>query len=338
MAFVALGLWFYTKASAYHVAELHAELKIALPSGPLAVRTADVLVWLAAAYAIILVPYYALFSSSASSGRIAARWLVGQFFFDERPAWRREEQQAALALALKLFFVPLMVNALIANTSDVLVHAKGFASWGDMRPMALFDAHLYPLLFSALLLVDVTVFAIGYVVELPALRNEIQSVDPTAAGWIVCLACYPPFNQAFSAFFPSRAVDFPRFNDAALHVSANCAGLVAMAVYAWASLALGARASNLTNRGIVASGPYAWVRHPAYTAKNLAWWIGAMPAVAAAFNQSWSAGLWSLACVAAWTAIYIARALTEERHLLMLPNGYAEYQRTVPFRFLPKIC
>ena len=40
--------------------------------------------------------------------------------------------------------------------------------------------------------------------------------------------------------------------------------------YALASIALNFKSSNLTNRGIVARGPYAIVRHPAYITKNLA--------------------------------------------------------------------
>ena len=55
--------------------------------------------------------------------------------------------------------------------------------------------------------------------------------------------------------------------------------LLGVGVYAWATLALGLRASNLTNRGIVTTGPYRWLRHPAYVAKNLSWWIGATPLV-----------------------------------------------------------
>jgi protein-S-isoprenylcysteine O-methyltransferase Ste14 len=154
----------------------------------------------------------------------------------------------------------------------------------------------------------------------------------------VCLACYPPFNQAFGAFFPWQASDFPKFADAPVHVVLNCAILASMAIYASASVALGLRASNLTNRGIVRNGPYAWVRHPAYAAKNLAWWIGALPAVWGAFTQSIGSGVWALASVAAWTLIYVLRALTEERHLLMLNNGYSEYMKDVCWRFVPKIC
>ena len=38
-----------------------------------------------------------------------------------------------------------------------------------------------------------------------------------------------------------------------------------------------------------------------------------------------------------WTAIYALRALTEERHLLLRDNGYAQYATAVRWRFVPGI-
>ena len=84
-------------------------------------------------------------------------------------------------------------------------------------------------------------------------------------------------------------------------------------------MALGFKASNLTNRGIVSHGPYACVRHPAYIAKNLAWWIGALPTLYCAFSSGdVRAAGYSLLALCGWTTIYALRAITEERHLLLL--------------------
>lgn len=338
VAVIAAGVWFYTRDGGYHRNDLVSQL--ALPWSPTsAVRTSDLLGWLGWIYVIVLLPYYALLPGTVSKARSALAWVLGQFFATERPRFGRAEQQAFLALALKLFFVPLMLNWLLGLTSDVLGHWNGLASSAPGNSfLASFNTHLYLLVFKALLMVDVLVFTVGYVIEIPALRNEIRTVDPTLSGWVVCLACYPPFNQALGAFFPWQSSDFPKFDGPVVHVALNCAILAAMAVYASASVALGLRGSNLTNRGIVRSGAYAWVRHPAYASKNLAWWIGALPAVWAAFHQSIGHGIWALASVAAWTAIYVLRAHTEERHLLMLNNGYADYMEKVRWRFFPKVC
>ncbi len=317
--------------------EFNSQLTVATGAGTAVLRTPEVLVWLAIGYAAILVPYYALLPGAVSKARIACAYLLGQLFGSTRPAFGPEQHQALLALLLKFFFVPLMVNWLLGNTSDVVAHWQALAA--PAAPFLLwFNAHLYLLVFKIFLMVDVFFFTVGYVIELPAIGNEIRSVDPTATGWLVCLACYPPFNQALSAFFPWQSADFPKFGSEFLHVALNCLILVAMGIYAWASVALGLRASNLTNRGIVSRGPYAWIRHPAYAVKNIAWWIGALPAVGAAFAQSFAAGLWALVCVAAWTLTYVLRALTEERHLLMLENGYAQYIQRVRYRFVPRLC
>jgi protein-S-isoprenylcysteine O-methyltransferase Ste14 len=339
MAVIALGVWFYTRAAGYHRTELGSQLVVPFGGTIKFVHTPELLVWLAWTYAVILIPYYAMLPGVASKARIAAAYLLGQFFAAERPRFAREEQQAFLALALKLFFVPLMLNWLLGLSSDVVGHWRGLAASAPGNSfLTAFNTHLYLLVFKALLMVDVALFTVGYVIEIPALGNEIRTVDPTVSGWVVCLACYPPFNQAMFAFFPWQATDFPSFPNAAAHVALNVAILASMAIYAWASVALGWRASNLTNRGIVRAGPYAWVRHPAYAAKNLAWWLGALPAVWVAFMQSVGSGLWALASVATWTTIYLLRALTEERHLLMFDNGYSHYMKNVPYRFIPKLC
>ena len=45
-------------------------------------------------------------------------------------------------------------------------------------------------------------------------------------------------------------------------------------------MAFGFRFSNLTHRGILTHGPYAWTKHPAYLSKNLFWWFAVLPFLA----------------------------------------------------------
>jgi protein-S-isoprenylcysteine O-methyltransferase Ste14 len=337
MAVVAFGVWFYTQGSRYHLNELGANLPVGA-WGISAIGTRQLLVWLGWAYAVILLPYYLLQPDLTAKARVIAAWLAGQFLAPVRPSWGRPEQQAALAVALKFFFVPLMLNWLLGNTAEVLVHWRALVQQGagaSLYPM--FTPIFYPLAFKILLMADVFLFTVGYIVEIPMLNNCIESVDPTASGWLVCLLCYPPFNQALNAFIPWQSSDAPGFAHPAMQVAFGCLMLALMGIYAWASVALGLRASNLTNRGIVSRFPYSQVRHPAYAAKNLAWWIGALPTLGIAFSGSVAAGLWATACMAAWTLIYVARALTEERHLLMLDNGYSSYAERVRYRFIPGV-
>ena len=164
-------------------------------------------------------------------------------------------------------------------------------------------------------------------------------MDPTFFGWFICLACYPPFNDFTGRFLEWQSSDFPHFENTAMHFVANITLLIALAIYSWASVALGFKASNLTNRGIVSHGPYAFVRHPAYAAKNLAWWIGALPDSLSSCSPAATRAspAYSLLALCGWTTIYALRAITEERHLLLLDNGYAQYMERVKWRFIPGV-
>jgi protein-S-isoprenylcysteine O-methyltransferase Ste14 len=88
---------------------------------------------------------------------------------------------------------------------------------------------------------------------------------------------------------------------------------------------LGFRASNLTNRGIVKTGPYRFVRHPAYAVKVLIW-----------FTQGIFFGQFGVFIMAGFAIIYFLRAWTEERHLSMDPD-YVEYMKLVRWRFIPGV-
>jgi ATP-binding cassette subfamily B protein len=61
--------------------------------------------------------------------------------------------------------------------------------------------------------------------------------------------------------------------------------MIGWGIFAWASVAIGFKASNLTNRGIVQAGPYRFCRHPAYTVKLFIWVIEAV------FRGSWTIGM-----------------------------------------------
>jgi protein-S-isoprenylcysteine O-methyltransferase Ste14 len=202
----------------------------------------------------------------------------------------------------------------------------------------LFDTWIFWAAFQAILFVDTFLFTIGYIIELPALKNRIKSVDPTFFGWAICLACYPPFNDLTGRFLQWQSSDFPQYHNDWAHFFANITLLVSLAVYSWASIALGFKASNLTNRGIVSRGPYLYVRHPAYAAKNFAWWIGAMPNLYLLFaSGNLRQAAYAMFSLVAWTTIYALRAITEERHLLLANNGYAEYMARVRWRFIPGV-
>ena len=256
------------------------------------------------------------------------------------PSVRRlepEDRVAVLSTILKGYFGPMMVMWVMVSLTDALALGSALASEGASMVgfRAWFDQFGFLLLLRLILLVDVLWFTAGYLIELPALRNGIRSVDPTWTGWLAALLCYPPFNQLTVAILGSELTDLPQFTNPVTQLVLWITILILMAVYASASVALGFKASNLTHRGIVTRGPYRWIRHPAYTCKNMAWWIGSAPLVSIAFAHSTAAGLQALASVAGWTLLYVLRALTEEEHLRSVDGDYAAYCAKVRWRFVP---
>jgi protein-S-isoprenylcysteine O-methyltransferase Ste14 len=300
----------------------------------------DVLLLTATLYVSLLSFYYLFEPAQRTSKSIlclrALRRLASRPLAVLRQGLPREERLGLLSVLLKGFFAPLMVVWLFDHSAQLLAHGRDlWAAWGQADALTLFNAHGFWLLFKLILFFDVFFFTLGYLVELPALKNEIRSVDPTVSGWAVTLACYPPFNALTSQVFGWHSADFPQFDHVGVHLAANAALLTLMAIYSWASLALLFKASNLTHRGIVAHGPYRYVRHPAYVCKNLAWWIGLMPAAHAAAQTSLAALLTVLGSMAAWSAIYYLRAVTEEAHLKGVDGEYAAYCARVRYRFIP---
>lgn len=302
----------------------------------------DVLLLATTVYVSLLTFYYLFEPSPRTSKSVLCLRAVRRLATRPLRVWReglaREERLGLLSVLLKAYFAPLMVVWLFDHSAQLIAHAHDLrAAWGTLDALALFNAHGFWLIFKAILFFDVFFFTLGYLIELPALKNEIRSVDPTFFGWAVALACYPPFNGLTAQVFGWHTTDFPQFDHVGVHLAANAALLGLMAIYSWASLALLFKASNLTHRGIIAHGPYRYVRHPAYVCKNLAWWIGLAPGAQAAAQVSVTALLTVLGAMTAWSAIYYLRAITEERHLLSVDGEYAAYCERVRYRFIPGV-
>lgn len=355
LAFIGLSYWIVSSLSNFHRSMLQAQWQLGLFDIDAVITVQGVFIALIALYAVILIPYYAAYPWMRSKSFIFAQslWFALRRSRTAKTSTARAPmslplnvrlsplaKQAGLALLLKFFFAPLMINwclGHIANLSGSLQQLIVGIDDG-LAGRVLFDSSLFWAAFQLILFVDTLLFTIGYIIELPALGNRIRTVDPTFFGWFICLICYPPFNEFTARYLEWQSSDFPYFANDFVHLAVNIVLLIALAIFSWASIALGFKCSNLTNRGIVTHGPYAFVRHPAYAAKNLAWWLGALPTLGMMFVAgSWKAIAYSLLALFGWTAIYALRAITEERHLLLSDNGYAQYAQKVRWRFVPGI-
>lgn len=288
------------------------------------------------AYVILLIPFYLVYSHE-SKARIVL------WYFKKVLQWNNsyseKERVAFLAWVVKLFFVPLMITWLTQHIFSLINNWYGFFQNTAMLQtnfLWFFDGHIFWTLFSTILFFDVFFFTVGYLIEMPALKNTIKSVEPTLLGWAVAIMCYPPFNDFTWELAAWYSNDFPTFETPFIHISMNLFLLLLMWVYAWASLSLWLKASNLTNRGIVTKWPYKYVRHPAYVCKNMAWFIGAFPMIYIAATSDGLSLFSVLSGVALWMWIYYLRAMTEENHLSADPD-YVKYKKQVKYKFIPGI-
>jgi len=253
------------------------------------------------------------------------------------------EKHALTFLVVKLFFGPLMVNSAFMEFDAC---QRLFAGYRAMSWLGILDFG-YIALVHLVFLADSCLFVIGYHTEAGFLRNEIRQVETNLWRILVCVICYPPFNQVTVSVL-GRSFDDPYILVLGDFRSVWTWGLRGLAVFFLllliaASASLFTRASNLTNRGIVTWGPYRYVRHPGYLAKNLFWLMTLIPALVPNVNNvyfSWSGYWFSCLCIVvgfiAWGGIYFLRALAEEQFLGSDPE-YAAYCRKVKYRFIPGV-
>lgn len=279
------------------------------------------------AYLVLLPTFYATFPDDYT---VKCRRFWQAVFACWRRTLNEQEKTALRAVAVKAFFLPLMISWSIFHFGNLN------QAWLTMQSDGYSFRNVYSLLFLFILVGDVGCYTIGYAIEHPRLNNEIRSVEPTIIGWLVALACYPPLHLITARILGWYAADYPEFNSLFLQVTFGIVMLGLIGIYSWASIALGFKASNLTNRGIVSTGPYAYVRHPAYIGKNLFWVLSAIPVVLHRGSQEpriFLAAAFGLSC---WCGLYVLRALTEERHLRRDPD-YVAYCNKVKWRFVPGV-
>ena len=191
---------------------------------------------------------------------------------------------------------------------------------------------------------DLFCFCVGYVTEAAFLNNKIRTCEISFAGIFFCLLCYPPFNDVTGTFVGWAQNDSAvAFNNhyCATTIILRIIAIFFLTIYSLASVALGTKASNLTNRGTVSIFPYNIIRHPAYVSKLTFWLFTTIPvfciplADISADPSRYFTGLF-LAVISflTWAFIYYMRALTEERHLLHDPE-YQKYTEKVKYKFIP---
>ena len=213
---------------------------------------------------------------------------------------------------LKAFFIPIYGANLFVLLSVALSNdLHGPLAWLTLAVTLAFT-------------IDLAFALAGYVFASDALVPTVTSTQPRLSGWIACLVCYGPVCRHWG--------DLERVFSGEINWTASLtmdAGMIAAAIvmmallvlYISATVVFGLRFSNLSNRGVISSGPYRYMKHPAYFAHVANAWIITfvfLPAAGAALTAS------QMLVPVAFTILYRWRAVTEEMHMRE-DAGYVAY-------------
>ena len=244
------------------------------------------------------------------------------------------DKNIILFLIVKIFFFPLLLNFFIGN---VYFSKNKFIEWGKndfQLNIEYFNSTLFHLILSVFFAVDTGYFLFSYLFVNKKLKNIVKSVDKTALGWVSALICYPPFSNNIDYFVTWYPDTYENYKNQILALLLNLVIIFTWFIYVWATVALGSKSANLCNRGIITRGPYKYLRHPAYVAKNIGWWLATIPMMSVTgFKGTFYLILNGIFV----TFIYYLRSVTEERHLSH-DQEYLEYKEKVRNRFIPSFA
>ena len=271
-------------------------------------------------WALASVPYF-YFIDRRMRDPVDGYWHFGRLLLGQ---WRQVDRaillQHGLGWLIKGFFLPLMFGYLCKDLQTL---------WQATNEEFSLYLQWHNLSYIALYMVDMGLVCVGYVFTLRLLDSHLRKADATVVGWVAALICYEPF-WAFVSLSYLRSWD--DFNWAVLFAERptmltmwSLAILALTVIYVWATVMFGVRFSNLTHRGIITNGPYRFTKHPAYVAKNIVWWMIALPFMA---DVPMGATIQNCLMLLGINLIYLLRAKTEER-LLGSDPVYVDYARWI---------
>lgn len=280
----------------------------------------QVLIALAPILVVVSIPYILWLDRRMKEPRDGA-YAFGQLLIGQPAPDRALLYDHFRSWAVKGFFTAFMISIVPGGFGELVRE--------PLADMAANPVALIGWLISGMFVVDVAFATVGYLLTMKPLDSHIRSANPYAAGWTAALICYPPFimmgDNGPLNYHPGTAdwsmwlADYPSV------IPVYGAVLVILtAIYAWATVAFGLRFSNLTHRGVLTHGPYAWTKHPAYLSKNAFWWLSTLPFLVTTNSLVDAVRNTAILCVV--NGIYYWRARTEERHLGADP-AYRDYAR-----------
>ncbi len=277
--------------------------------------------WAAPVLVLLSIPYVIWLDRRLVEPRDGA-WHLGAWLTNQEGAQSEVIYDHLRCWAVKGFFLAYMLAGLPAGFGAFVRADAGVA----LRDPVMLAQWLIAFMF----LVDMVFATVGYILTFRLLNAHIRSANPFAGAWVAALICYPPFilmNAGGPLDYRPGTRDWTWWLQGhPLLVAGMSATLVFLSgIYAWSTVAFGLRFSNLTNRGILTSGPYAWSRHPAYLSKNLFWWLSTIPILTTGTLVDAARATLLLGAIG---GVYWWRAKTEEAHL-KLDEVYLTYDRWI---------
>ena len=141
------------------------------------------------------------------------RWFI-EGFLPGRKRYKKislskEQKTGVLFGAVKIFYMPLMLNFFFANYGVV---ARTVRLWLEQGQINFSFRQDYTVLFSVIFMIDTLFFSFGYLFEHKRLKNIVKSVETTALGWGVALMSYPPFNSVSPRYLGWYSADYFYFS------------------------------------------------------------------------------------------------------------------------------
>ena len=240
-------------------------------------------------------------------------------------------RQHCLQWLIKAFFLPLIFGFFCNQLAWLTKHPfESEIAAFVVDPSAANWFRVSDFLVNFAIILDVALGSLGYLLTLKLLDAEVRSAEPKLFGWVVCLLCYPPFwgmlSQNYLKYGSGTTWTVWLADLPTLKVFWSIAILALTLLYLSATIQFGLRFSNLTHRGILTNGPYRWLKHPAYVAKNLNWWLISLPFLSTAgIGESIRLSVLLIGV----NTIYYLRAKTEETHLSVDPiyRQYLQFMR-----------
>ncbi len=228
--------------------------------------------------------------------------------------------------AVKFFFIPLMLPSTIIYFNLFLDLVLSEVVYNDF--ITFFNKVIFTSVIYIVSFVTLGFYSFVYLFESKKINSEVKSVDHTFFGWAVLLICYIPFFVFVTQYIPFPTQDYAFFINEEVTFIVRIFLCLVMLFKMYSVVLLGAKCSNLANRGIVTSGAYKYIRHPHYLAKLIIWWVTFLPFLIHNY--------WAIGPMVFWTVVYFLRALTEERHLSK-DLDYLDYKKQVKWMFIPRV-